>query len=149
MLFQAIHFVWNQVRLGLFSLREYTTSMIGTGCVKLGPRTSHNGVLASPGAVADQPTVAGPVVYTSVPRDSCIVHHLCDMQGSLQAPDGQIAMPRARQPENKYGGQAFVVHSDLPSSMQDRRHQHQPITIVSACAFMCCTKAPTSDSAGD
>ena len=88
-------------------------------------RTSHDSVLASPGAVADQPAVAGPIVYASVPRDSHIVHHLCDVQGSLQAADGKIAVPRARQAENKYGGQAFVVHSDLPSSIQDWRHQHQ------------------------
>ena len=103
-----------------------------------GTRTSHNSVLASPGAVADQPAVAGPIVNASVPRDSSIVHQLCDMQGSLQATDGQIAMPRARKSENKYGGQAFVVHSDLPSSMRDWRHKQQPFTIVSVCEFMCC-----------
>ena len=116
--------------------------------MRIEAHTSHNSVLASPAAVADQPTVAGPIVYTSVPRDSSIVHHLCDMQGSLQAAGGQIAMPRARQSENKYGGQAFVVHSHLPSSMQDWRHQNQIITIESACALMCCAKAAETDSAG-
>ncbi len=78
-------------------------------------RTSHYCVLATAGSVANQPTVAGPVVDTSMTEDSLVTHSLGYVQGSSQAAQSQIALPGAWQAIDKDGCQAFVFDGNLAS----------------------------------